>query len=149
MLIVYYSKTGHTEKMAKAIAEGAREVEGVEVIVKRAEETTNDDLLNADAIVLGSPTYFRLPAWPLKKLIDESITIYGKLRGKLGGIFTSTATQYGGEICLRALRDMLEEHGIRVIDDGVIAIEEPNEDELKACREYGRRIAERLKEIGS
>jgi len=147
ILIVYYSKTGNTRKMAEAIAQGAKEIEGVDVIVKRAEETTNDDLLKADAIILGSPTYFRLPAWPLKKLIDESIEVYGKLRGKLGGVFTSTATHYGGEICLRALRDALEEHGITVVGEGVIAIEEPSEEEIEACKHYGRMIAERLKNL--
>lgn len=143
-LIVYYSRTGHTESMAMAIAEGMRSVEGVEVVVKRAEDTTNRDLLEADAIILGSPTYFRLPAWPIKKLIDESIDVYGLLRGKLGGVFTSTGSRYGGIICLKALKDMLEEHGIEVIDEGVIAIEKPNEEELQKCKEYGVRIAKRL-----
>lgn len=143
-LIVYYSRTGHTKSMAMAIAEGVKNVEGVKVIIKKAEDTTNRDLLEADAIILGSPTYFRLPAWPIKKLIDESIDIYGLLRGKLGGVFTSTGSKYGGVICLKALRDMLEEHGIEVINDGVIAIERPNQEELQKCKEYGIKIAKRL-----
>ena len=143
-LIAYYSRTGHTESMAMAIAEGMRSVKGVEVIVKRVEDVTNRVLLEAHAIVLGSPTYFRLPAWPVKKLIDESIDIYGLLRGKIGGIFTSTGGRHGGLICLKALKDMLEEHGIEVIDEGVMAIERPNEEELQKCREYGVKIAKRL-----
>jgi len=68
ILIVYYSKTGHTKKMAEAIAKGCRRVEGVEVTLKRVEDTTNRDLLEADAIILGSPSFFRLPAWPIKKI---------------------------------------------------------------------------------
>lgn len=135
--------------MAEAIAAGAGEVKGIEVIVKRCEETSNADLLNADAIVLGSPTYFRLPAWPVKKLIDESIDVYGKLRGKLGGVFTSTATRSDGEICLKGLRDMLEEHGIRVVGEGVLAIRTPNKKALESCKEYGRRIAEEVLKTSS
>ena len=83
-------------------------------------------------------------AWPLKKFIDESIEVYGKLEGKVGGVFTSAGGEFGGDICLRALRDMLEEHGMRVVGEGVIAIEEPDSDELKLCKEYGRRIAEEV-----
>jgi len=143
-LIVYYSKTGHTESMAMAIAEGMKSVKGIKVIVKRVEEATNRDLLEADAIVVGSPTYFRLPAWPVKKFIDESIEVYGMLRGKIGGVFTSTGSRYSGVICLKALKDMLEEHGINVVGDGILAIEEPNEKELEKCREYGAEIAKRI-----
>ncbi len=149
ILITYYSRSGHTAKMAEAIAQGAKEIEDVEVILKRVEETTNNDLLVADAIVLGSPTYFRLPAWPIKKLIDESIKVYGKLRGKLGGVFTSTGSRYGGEICLKALKDMLEEHGIRVVGNGVLAIEEPDREELKKCQDYGKAIAREVKSRGT
>jgi len=58
-------------------------------LLKRVEDAPNRDLLEADAIILGSPSYFRLPAWPIKKFIDESIEIYGKLKGKVGGIKNS------------------------------------------------------------
>ena len=62
VLISYYSESGNTEKLAKAIAKGAVEVLDVEVQVKRVEETSLDDLLSADAIVMGSPTYYGLLA---------------------------------------------------------------------------------------
>ncbi len=58
ILIIYDSKTGNTEKMTFAVAEGARETGGVEVVVKKVDETTNEDLLKADGIIVGSPTYY-------------------------------------------------------------------------------------------
>lgn len=141
LLIVYFSQTGHTEAMAEAIAEGARSVEGVEVVVKRAEEATNEELLAADGIVLGSPTWFRLPAWPLKRVIDESIEVYRQLGGRVGGAFTSAGTSVDGVTCLRALRDALEEHRIQVVGKGVLALGAPDEEELEHCRAYGRDVA--------
>jgi NAD(P)H dehydrogenase (quinone) len=58
VLVVYDSRTGNTEKMAFAVAEGARQIEGVEVTVKKVEQTSLDDLLEADGIIIGSPTYY-------------------------------------------------------------------------------------------
>jgi len=141
VLIVYFSQTGHTEALAKAIEEGACSVDGVEVVVKKADDTTNDDLLAADGIVLGSPTWFRLPAWPIKRVIDESIAVYRQLAGKVGGAFTSTGTFVDGVICLRAMKDALEEHRIRMVGKGAIAIGAPDEDELAYGRAYGRDVA--------
>jgi len=141
LLIVYFSETGHTEAMAKAIGEGAGSIEGVDVVIKLADETTNDDLLAADGTVLGSPTWFRLPAWPLKRVIDESIGIYRQLAGRVGGAFTSTGTYVDGVTCLRALKDALEEHRIQVVGKGVLAIGAPDEEELGYCRAYGRDVA--------
>lgn len=141
ILITYHSQSGHTEAMALAIAEGARSVEGVEVLVKPATSTTNDDLLTADGIALGSPTWFRLPAWPLKKVVDESIAVYRQLAGKVGGAFTSTGTIVDGVTCLRALKDSLEEHRIRIVGKGTLAVGAPDESELDCCRAYGRDLA--------
>ncbi|MCR6624670.1 MAG: flavodoxin domain-containing protein [archaeon YNP-LCB-024-027] len=72
ILIIYYSRTGNTEIMAKSVAEGVKE-EGGEAILKRVEETNVEDLLNADGIIVGSPTYFGLPSAEIKKLFDDSV----------------------------------------------------------------------------
>ena len=82
ILIVYDSKTGNTEKMAFAVAEGAKQVEGVEVAVKKVDQTSLEDLLAADGIIMGSPTYYGQMSAKLKALIDESVKIHGKLEGK-------------------------------------------------------------------
>lgn len=144
LLIVYYSKTGNTKKMAEAIAEGAKEFGQVEVILKSVEDATNQNLLKADCIILGSPTYFRLPAWPMKKFIDESIEVYEKLHAKKGAVFSSAGDEDSGAYCIEALKNALEEHGIEIIEDGLLIEEEPTEEEIEKCKGFGAKIAEQL-----
>lgn len=89
-LVCYYSRTGNTRKMAVRIADVLKS-EGLEVDLKKVEETTAAELVGYDCIVLGSPTYYGAMAWEMKKLLDESVKFHGKLRGKVGGAFTSSA----------------------------------------------------------
>lgn len=65
--IIYDSKTGNTEKMALAVAEGAAQIKGTKTIVKKVEETRNEDLLKADGIIVGSPTYYGQMSGKIKK----------------------------------------------------------------------------------
>ena len=90
VLIVYDSKTGNTEKMAFSVAEGVKEVSGVDVVVKKVDATTNEDLMKADGIVVGSPTYYGQMSGKVKAMFDESVKIHGKLEGKVGAAFTSS-----------------------------------------------------------
>jgi NAD(P)H dehydrogenase (quinone) len=89
VLVVYDSKTGNTEKMALAVAKGAEHVSDVDVMVKKIKQANLNDLLAADAIVMGSPTYFGQMSAKLKDLIDESIKVHKKLGVKVGVEFTS------------------------------------------------------------
>jgi NAD(P)H dehydrogenase (quinone) len=118
VLILYYSSYGHVETMAQAVAEGAREG-GAEVVIKRVPElvpeevarksgfkldqaapiATVDELADYDAIILGVPTRFgNMPA-QMKNFLDQTGGLWaqGKLVGKVGSVFTSTATQHGGQ----------------------------------------------------
>ena len=90
ILVIYDSRTGNTEKMAFAVAEGARQISGVKVAAKKADQTNAEDLLSADGIIVGSPTYYGQMSAQLKALIDESVKIHGKLEGKVGAAFTSS-----------------------------------------------------------
>jgi NAD(P)H dehydrogenase (quinone) len=83
ILVVYDSKTGNTEKMAFAVAEGAKQIKGVEVVVKKVEQASVEDFLGVDGIIMGSPTYYGQMSAKLKALIDESVKIHGKLKEKL------------------------------------------------------------------
>jgi len=148
VLIVYDSETGNTEKMAFAVAEGAKQVDEVSVTVKKAEHTKLEDLLNADAIIMGSPTYFGQMSAKLKALIDKSIEIHGKLEGKVGAAFTSAGgTATGAETTLLSISKAMLIHGMIIqgrSDDkhyGAAALESPDDEEFKFCRELGKRTA--------
>jgi NAD(P)H dehydrogenase (quinone) len=148
ILIIYDSKTGNTEKMALAVAEGAKQVDGVEVTVKRVEKTNLEDLINADGIMIGSPTYFGQMSAKIKALIDESVKIHGKLEGKVGAAFTSSGgTATGAETTLLSILQAMLIHGMIVqgrADDkhyGVAAVEGPSIEDLENCKELGKRTA--------
>lgn len=121
--IVYYSTYGHVYKMAEAVAEGAKTVQGAQVEIKRVPETlpkeilesmgaveaqkafesvpicTIDELASADAIIFGTPTRFGNMAAQMKQFLDATGSLWqkGALVGKVGSVFTSSATQHGGQ----------------------------------------------------
>lgn len=147
VLVCYYSRTGNTKKMAELIVEGARS-EGIDVDLKKAEETVPKDLLNYDGIILGSPTYYGQPASELKKLIDESVAYHGELEGKVGGAFSSSAEIGGGnETTILSIIHAFLIHGMVVQGDsegdhyGPVSIGEPDQRAREECVRYGRRIA--------
>ena len=112
VLIIYYSKTGNIEKMAHLVEEGVKE-ENLEVKSKRVEDTNLNDLLSADGIIIGSPTYFGSMASPVKELIDKSVKYYGKFKDKVGGAFTSCQrVGGGGETTLQSIINAFLEHGM-------------------------------------
>ncbi len=156
ILIVYDSKTGNTQTMAKAIARGAKEAGMIETAVKRAEETANSDLLGADGIIMGSPTYFGQMSAKLKALIDASISVHGQLTGKVGGAFTSSGgTASGGETTLLSIVQAMLIHGMIVwgrADDkhyGVAVTGKPNKEDLAECDDLGKRVAELVLKLKS
>jgi NAD(P)H dehydrogenase (quinone) len=125
ILIVYYSLYGHTQKLARAVEEGARGVPGAEVLLRRVEEfdvvlkktaddphitklreeqknvpvCTVDDLRAADAVIFGSPTRYGNMTAQMKQLIDSTASLWlkGEMEGKPAGVFTSTASTHGGQ----------------------------------------------------
>jgi len=189
VLILYYSTYGHIETMARAVAEGAREA-GATVDIKRVPETAPeavakaahfkldqeapiaevDDLPNYDAIIFGAPTRFgRLPS-QMAAFLDRAGGLWAKgaLHGKVGGAFTSTATQHGGqETTLFSLITNMLHFGMVVVGlnygfAGQMTLHEvtggspygattlaggdgsrqPSENELAGARYQGRTIAE-------
>ena len=154
LLIVYDSKTGNTEKMAQAVAEGAREAEGIDVVVKRTENTSNEDLLRADGIIVGSPTYYGLMSAKIKELFDKSVKIHGKLEGKVGAAFTSSGgTATGAETTLLSIIQAFLVHGMIVQGRaknkhyGTAAVGAPSEKESKYCRAFGLQTAKLVTRI--
>ena len=142
VLVLYYSGSGNTKKMAKAIAEAMKSA-AVNATVGDVGKFDISLLLKYDGIVLGSPTYFSNMAWQVKKVIDESIVHYsgGKLKGKVAGIFTSAGTSRDGKDCLKMLEVALGfHHGMNVIE-GILRVDgESDENIEKRCQEYGKRL---------
>jgi len=98
ILVVYYSRHGTTEKMAEGVAEGARRVPGVEVVVKTVLETTKDDLAAADGILLGCPTFFaNLPGAMKTAMDDWNWKWKVDFTDKVGGAFATGGGQTGGK----------------------------------------------------
>lgn len=148
ILVVYDSRSGNTEKMASAIAEGTREVRTVQAVVKKASQTSVEDLIGADGIIMGSPTYYGLMCGKLKTLIDESVKVHGKLDGKVGAAFTSSGGIASGvETTLLSIVQAMLVHGMIVqgrSDDkhyGATAVGLAKEKDIASCRDLGRRVA--------
>lgn len=189
VLVLYYSSYGHIETMANAIAEGARSA-GATVDLKRVPETapldvakaahfkldqaapvaTIDELAGYDAIIVGGPTRFGRMSSQLASFLDQAGGLWatGALNGKVGGAFTSTATQHGGqEQTLFSIITNLMHFGMTVVGlpysfQGQMTIDEisggspygattvaggqgqrqPSENELNGARFQGKLIAE-------
>jgi NAD(P)H dehydrogenase (quinone) len=138
ILILYYSSYGHLEQMSGAVAEGVARVAGTECVVKRVPEivppevaqkagfkldqaaplATPDELANYDAIVFGTPTRFGNMAAQMRNFLDQTGGLWAKgaLIGKIGSVFTSTASQHGGqETTITSFHTTLLHHGMVIV----------------------------------
>ena len=197
VLVLYHSTYGHIETLAEAVAEGARSVEGVQVDIKRVPELVPDelarasgykldqkapiatvaDLENYDALIVGAGTRYGTASSQMRNFLDQTggVWMKGALVGKVGGAFTSTATQHGGqETTLIGLIQTLLHHGMLIaglpyafagqsrIDEitggspyGATTItggdgsRQPSENELEGARWQGRYIAETAKKLAA
>jgi NAD(P)H dehydrogenase (quinone) len=199
ILIVFYSTYGHVHTMAEAVAEGAGQVAGAEVVMRRVPETlpaevlekmgateaqklfahipvaTVDELADADAVIFGTPTRFGNMCGQMRQFLDATGQLWqsGALVGKVGGVFTSTATQHGGqEATLLSFHITLLHHGFVIVGlpyafQGQMRNDEitggspygastiagtdgrrtPSENELEGARFQGRHIAEISKKL--
>lgn len=137
ILVLYYSKNGHIEEMAKIIARGVNEVQGCEAVLRTVPTVSADtvasldsvpdqgppyasetDLIDCDGLLLGSPSHFGNMCTPLKHFLDSSSNIWfsGQLSGKPGAVFVSTASMHGGhESTLLSMMLPLLHHGMFIV----------------------------------
>jgi NAD(P)H dehydrogenase (quinone) len=154
MLITCHSRGGNTKKVAEAIAEGASSVAGIDVEMKPITEVSAVDLRGYDAIIIGSPTYYGLPAAEVKKLIDDSVAYHGQLEGKVGGAFATSANVAGGnETTIMAILQALLIHGMVIQGTatgnhyGPVSIGAPDDRAASQARTYGERAAQLTKKL--
>lgn len=160
ILVLYYSMYGHIETMANAVADGARGVAGTEVTIKRVPDlvpedaarkagakldqaapvATVDELANYDAIIFGTPTRFGNMCAQMRNFLDQTgkLWLNGGLIGKVGSVFTSTATQHGGqETTITSFHTTLLHHGMLIVGVPYSCPELMNMDEISGGTPYG------------
>jgi len=155
ILVAYDSYTGNTEKMAEAVAEGAR-MAGAEVSLKRVSEVTVEDFLENDGFAFGTPTHCGVMSVRMNELFTKiAMPAWGKMKGKVGVAFSSSGGFGGGNemACLSLIIAMLN-YGMLVfgvpdyvapgvtLHYGAVSVGEPDTEALKACRLLGQRLAE-------
>ena len=160
VLVLYHSFYGHIEQMARAEAAGASEVRGVSVVVKRVPETipaqaviaaggkldqeadiaSPSELADYDAIIFGTPTRFGNMTGQMRTFLDQTGELWGKgaLIGKVGSVFTSTATQHGGqESTILTFHPTLLHHGMVIVGLPYSETRQTGLDEIKGGSPYG------------
>jgi flavorubredoxin len=138
LLVLYDSQTGNTEKMAKAVAEGAQSVPGVEVELKYY--AGSDELAEAAAIVFGVPTYHHEITLPIKQVLEEAAKAGAQLRGKVGAAFGSYG--WSGEAPEKVLEILKNRFGMKTVEPPIKVLYEPKQAQLEECRKLGMRVAQ-------
>ena len=158
VLVTYHSATGNTEKMAQGVAEGAKAVSGTSVVLKRVGEVIGDDLLSADAVIVGSPVYVGNMSGQVKTFFDNwgrkfgLGTATGKMHNNVGAAFaTGGGFSSGKEVTILTILGAMLIHRMIVISGGggfgasaTIGPDSPGIDakEITEARELGKRVAE-------
>jgi flavorubredoxin len=140
LLILYDSQTGNTEKMAEAVAQGARSVTGVDVDLKYYAEPK--ELAEADAIVVGAPTYYHDITLPIRQVLEEAAKAGVKLEGKIGTAFGSYG--WSGEAPEKVLEILKNRFGMKTIEPPIQILYEPKQAQLEECQKLGRRVAQEI-----
>lgn len=156
ILVLYYSKDGHTGQMAEYVAEGAQQIPGTEVIIKSVKEANREDVIWCDGVALGSPTFLGTVAAEMKKFWEDLLPDWQKIDGKLGCAFSSEGGWGGGaELTCQTLMTIMLNYGFLVfgVTDysgkqftahyGSTQAGEPRQEkEVESCRRLGKRLAE-------
>ncbi|MDD5505083.1 MAG: flavodoxin family protein [Candidatus Omnitrophica bacterium] len=150
VLIVYYSRTGNTKKMAQLIGEGLK-AQGHNAVIKETDKVCLDDLKSADGIIIGSPTYYGGMAGHIKILLDESVKFHGSLDGKPGAAFSTAVNIAGGsETTILDILNAMLIHGMIIQGDpsgshyGPVSIGAPDERARAQCQRFAQRFARLL-----
>ncbi len=139
VLVIYYSRSGNTEKMAKAVVEGAKSDKNLTVDLSYHVEA--DELSNYDAIIVGTPTYHTQMPIDFKNLFEEISAKQINLKNKIGGVFGSYG--WSGE-APQAVVEILKKFEMQVIEPPIRAKYNPDQKALDVCIDLGKRVAQKL-----
>ena len=153
ILIIYYSRSGNTKKMAFLVEAGVT-AEGIDVTLKDVLKTEAKELLDYDGIIIGSPTYYGTMAAEIKKLLDDSVVFHGQLEGKVGAAFSSAANIGGGnETTITDILKAMLIHGMIIQGNskgdhyGPVSIGSPDRRVEGQCKTLGQRVAALVKRL--
>lgn len=155
VLVLYYSKGGHTRKLAEEVVKGV-ESTGVKAVLKNTEEVTKEDFVDSAGIVAGSPVYFGVMAWELKKIFDEFVGVRKKMEDKVGAAFATGGHASGGkETTIFSILQCMLIYGMIVVGDpmsasghyGVACVGAPDEQTADYAFKLGARVAELCKKL--
>jgi len=151
VLILYFSKSGNTKKLAEHIALGVESVSGVKAILKSTGEVSKKDFQDSAGIIAGSPVYFGVMAADLKRVFDEYVGTRKKMEGKVGAAFATSADPTGGkETTIMSIIQCLLIYGMIVVGDpmdatghyGVACVGTPDKKTAENAKKLGRRVAQ-------
>lgn len=140
VLIIYHSFSGNTKKMADALADGARSVAGVDVVMKTASEAQPTELESADGVAFGAPNTFGGMAGALREFFDRAWSVHEKTGGKPAVAFTCEMPDQTG--ALEEIKKFFGMFGLESNSDGVAAPGEAGEKELEFCKNLGKSLGE-------
>ena len=156
ILVLYYSKGGNTKRLAEEIAKGV-ESTGLKALLKNTTEVTKDDFLESAGIIAGSPVYFGVMAWELKKVFDDFVSTRKKMENKIGSAFATGGHPTGGkETTIMSILQCMLIYGMIIVGDpmsasghyGVACLGKPDETALRDAFKQGARVAELCKKVG-
>lgn len=156
VLVMYHTRTGNTEALAKAVAKGVESVDGVDCVLKPNGEINENDLLSADGIIAGSPVYFGTMAAELKATIDKFVHIRPQMENKVGAAFATSGDLTGGkETTIMSILQALMIYGMIIVGDpmdatghyGTACAGEPDAGACTNAGKLGARVAELVKKL--
>ena len=156
VLVMYYSRSGNTKKLAQEIARGVQKIEDVKCVLKSTSEITEEDFLNSDGIIAGSPVYFGTMAAELKEVFDKFVGIRGEMEDKIGAAFATSGDPSGGkETTIFSIFQAMLIYGMIVVGDpldatghyGVSCIGAPDNETASNAVKLGKRVASLVKKL--
>jgi NAD(P)H dehydrogenase (quinone) len=154
VLVLYYSRSGNTKKLAEAIVQGVGEVEGVDCLLRSTAEVTREEFEESTGVIVGSPVYFGGMAAPLKDLLDRFVGSRKKMEDKVGAAFATAGDATGGkETTMLSILHALLIYGMIVVGDpldatghyGTACVGEPDEKTVENAKKLGKRVAKLTK----
>jgi NAD(P)H dehydrogenase (quinone) len=157
VLVLYYSKGGNTEKLAQEVAKGI-ESTGIKALLKNTQEVTKEDFVESAGIIAGSPVYFGIMAWELKKVFDDFVGVRRKMENKIGAAFATGGHHTGGkETTILSILQCLLIYSMIIVGDplsasghyGVGCVGAPDESASDDAIKLGARVAELCKKLSN